>query len=175
MTVRAERVRHFVLEQIELRSEPEPNSGCLIWLGSVSNVGYPRLYAKVDGRSQPFHIHRVLAGVAGGDTSMWALHRCDVKRCVNEKHIYAGDHWDNSRDWSRACAEGRSHGRGPDRHPGRTRARRVPERRDKSVYLHFTGTELAVLEQAAQECGEKLATYTRSCALAGHALRQVQA
>ncbi len=78
------------------RCEPEPNSGCWIWLGGA--------YARTrygNCRILPGYVlahrtaYRLFVGEPGASM---VLHRCDVRRCVNPAHLYLGDHRQNMID-----------------------------------------------------------------------------
>ena len=78
-------------------------NGCLLWGGGASRKGYGRF--KVGGRL--YSPHRVVLENKLGrrlrrdeDT----CHACDVPRCVNPEHLFAGSRLDNVRD---AIAKGR--------------------------------------------------------------------
>lgn len=75
---------------------PEPNSGCLIWLGACDRLGYGLI--KSDGRwRRATHAAMTLAGqhVPPG---MCVLHRCDNAICVNFNHLFIGNRQDNVAD-----------------------------------------------------------------------------
>lgn len=95
-----------IAERLERNSIPEPNSGCLLWLGSVSKTsGHGRM--KIDGRwDGP---HRVAYAEKNGPIppGLDVCHHCDVPSCINDAHLFAGTHQDNMADmW----AKGRGHG-----------------------------------------------------------------
>jgi hypothetical protein len=91
--------------------QPEPNSGCWLWLGGVQSMGYGMLGPKK---------HRVLATRFSYEKykgpipiGLSVLHRCDTPLCVNPDHLFAGTQRDNLRD---AAQKGRTvHG---EQHPG---------------------------------------------------------
>ena len=66
---------------------------CWLWTGALTGKGYGSLSG---GR----YAHRVSYETYKGPVpdGMQVLHRCDVKRCVNPDHLYAGTHADNVRD-----------------------------------------------------------------------------
>lgn len=71
----------------------DPHAGCWLWDGDIS----PRGYALRNRRL----VHRlVLTETAGAapDGKPLALHRCDVRCCINPGHLYWGDATDNSAD-----------------------------------------------------------------------------
>lgn len=87
--------------------EPEPMSGCWLWIGwsDRKGYGYLGLGRKGDGR-MPAHrfsyqLHRGLI-----PAGMHVLHKCDVPSCVNPAHLFLGTHQENMADmWAK--------GRGP--------------------------------------------------------------
>jgi HNH endonuclease len=90
------RVSSTVIERLRAMSMPEPNTGCLLWLGEVHDSGYGRI--SIGGRMR--FVHRVayaawISALPGGQR---VLHRCDQPTCVNPEHLYAGTAKDNIDD-----------------------------------------------------------------------------
>lgn len=103
------------------KTTPEPNSGCVIWLGSIKDNGYGTMW---DGfRHQ--HVHRLSYMLHHGPIpdGLVVCHRCDVRCCVNPGHLWLGTTQDNMDDMMR---KGR---RREGRHDGlrNGRARLTPE------------------------------------------------
>jgi len=76
--------------------EPEPNSGCWLWVGSLARNGYGSFV-----HSHKVHLaHRVSFALSGRplDAGALVLHSCDNPLCVNPDHLRAGTHGDNMRD-----------------------------------------------------------------------------
>jgi hypothetical protein len=82
----------------------EPNSGCHLWLGTISNTA--RRGAKpnyrpvfVSDRRNVF-AYRAAWEAANGAIPAGAsvCHRCDVPLCVNVDHLFVGTQADNIRD-----------------------------------------------------------------------------
>ena len=78
-------------------------SGCRIWLGSVTKgrgwgygVGSPLLQMRFDTR----YVHRVAYLVTGGvvPEGMELDHRCNVRCCINPDHLVLGTPRDNHID-----------------------------------------------------------------------------
>lgn len=81
----------------------EPNTGCLLWGGRLSDKGYPLVSV---GR-KTLRVTRVVLGEKLGrrlDRAELACHTCDVRACCNAAHLFAGTNLDNARD---KCAKGR--------------------------------------------------------------------
>ena len=84
---------------------PEPNSGCWLWLGTLSNNGYgtDAVGSNTDGTRRQSTSHRLACEFAHGaapSVEHQALHKCDVKLCINPAHLYWGTRKDNGRDAS---------------------------------------------------------------------------
>lgn len=75
---------------------PEPFSGCHLWFGAISGVGYGQFW---DGKST-WGAHRfALARHNGGiPKGLIVLHKCDTPLCVNPAHLFLGTNSDNTRD-----------------------------------------------------------------------------
>lgn len=72
---------------LEERSIPEPNTGCLLWLGATSSG-----YAMIMFHNRLFSVPRLILGLGPGEV---ACHRCDQRACIEPKHLYVGSQMDN--------------------------------------------------------------------------------
>jgi hypothetical protein len=64
-----------------------------LWIGACGSSGYPQLTVKdpVTKRAKSLRVHRYVCEQEhgnGGDLN--ALHKCDVKICINPQHLYFG-------------------------------------------------------------------------------------
>lgn len=73
-----------------------PESGCWIWMGSLSNAGYGFFKDQVKLGSAHRASYRMFRGEI--PENLMVLHTCDVKCCVNPNHLYLGDGAQNSKD-----------------------------------------------------------------------------
>ena len=73
-----------------------PESGCWIWTGHYNNLGYGRIKHKY----KFYGAHRISYVVHNGEIpdNLCVLHTCDVRCCVNPKHLFLGAHADNMED-----------------------------------------------------------------------------
>lgn len=84
------------------RVEPEPMSGCFLWLGYRNHRGYGLMWDTNEMRFATRVAWKLHFGEIPNGLSV--LHRCDLTSCVRPEHLFLGTHTDNMRD---AAAKGR--------------------------------------------------------------------
>lgn len=66
---------------------------CWLWTAAVTKAGYGTV--RFCGRATP--ASRVAMILTIGDSSKWALHKCDNQRCCRPSHLQRGTHAENMR------------------------------------------------------------------------------
>lgn len=98
------RNREVEIKKLEQFSCPEPNTGCHLWTGRLSEWGYGILLRTEihNGvkRKKKWYASRYSYFVHNGefDSTKKVLHKCDTPACINPDHLYLGTDADNSRD-----------------------------------------------------------------------------
>lgn len=77
-------------ERFEDKYVPEPNSGCWLWTGYISNNGYGRFGAAEDGRISAAHRFSYQHFCEEIPAGLVVLHSCDTPSCVNPDHLSVG-------------------------------------------------------------------------------------
>lgn len=77
-----------IRQWLDVRSIPEPNSGCFLWLSGLTKAGYGivntgRSYETAHRLSYAVHRGAIPAG-------LHVLHTCDLRCCINPGHLYLG-------------------------------------------------------------------------------------
>jgi len=103
---------------------PEPNSGCWLFTGAVSDRGYGIF--GTGGKTK--RAHRVAFEETYGLLSpdVCVLHRCDTPPCINPDHLWLGSHYDNAMD---KIAKGRH----PEMHGEKNSQARLTEEKARHI------------------------------------------
>lgn len=85
-----------IAERLEAHSIPEPNSGCWLWIGVQNGTGYGGI--KMEKKQK--YAHRVSWESVNGPIpdELEIRHSCDVRCCINPRHMSLGTALDNKRD-----------------------------------------------------------------------------
>ena len=97
------------LKHLKSRTRVDRN-GCWIWTRSFNTNGYGSTSYKGKQTSIPRLIY-ALTNPLENVTGKCICHHCDVRACINPKHLYAGTKLDNARDTVRRNRISRLFGR----------------------------------------------------------------
>lgn len=77
-------------------SKIKKSNGCWLWTGGVSGNGYGYFFLN----KKYTQVHRVAYSLSKGNIpkGLFVCHSCDVKLCVNPKHLWLGTHKENMED-----------------------------------------------------------------------------
>jgi hypothetical protein len=72
---------------------------CWLWTASVTGSGYGQIWESWPVRIRwDAHKYSWILHFGPVPDGLWVLHTCDVKRCVNPKHLYLGTNSRNLQD-----------------------------------------------------------------------------
>jgi hypothetical protein len=83
-------------EKLDFLSIPEPNSGCILWLGHTV-YGYGHMY----WGDRDHRAHRLAWSLKNGrpvPKGRVVCHKCDVRACINPDHLFVDTVEGNNRD-----------------------------------------------------------------------------
>jgi HNH endonuclease/helix-turn-helix, Psq domain len=87
-------------ERMDDWTVPEPNTGCWLWVGAISDKGYAHVGVSADGVYRTLSAAKVNFVRFKGTVPVGVevRHTCDQPCCVNPEHLVLGTHTDNMRD-----------------------------------------------------------------------------
>ena len=85
-----------VEERIESKVTKD-SSGCWLWTGYIDKTNG---YGCITIKRKTKKVHRVSWELVNGSIpkGMCICHHCDVRNCINPKHLFLGTHADNRKD-----------------------------------------------------------------------------
>jgi len=145
----------------------QQETGCWIWLASVTNIGYGRFW--LHGRM--LSAHRVAYELTHGaiPDGRFVLHNCDNCLCVNPAHLYLGTHQQNMADMRERNRQAKGDRHGSRTHPERLAtgemngSRTHPEKRprgEKHARAIYTETQVREIRHMAKN-GRSKASISR--------------
>lgn len=81
--------------------EPEPMSGCWLWMGCARPSGYGWFSRSLPSKREAAHRSSWLLYKGDIPNGMDVLHKCDMPMCVNPAHLFLGTQVDNNLDRDR--------------------------------------------------------------------------
>lgn len=104
-----------IVERLEMLSMAEPNTGCVLYLGTLSSKGYGVLF--VQGKRR--RAHTVAYELARGPIppGLEPDHKCRVRSCINDLHLEPVTHKVNLLRGDTVAARNKSRTHCPQEHP----------------------------------------------------------
>lgn len=132
--------RETLIKRFMDKVQPEPMSGCWLWVGSYNNRGYGILSINNSTKKA----HRVSWDLfrTGSIHGFFVCHKCDVRGCVNPDHLFSGTAKDNKMD---QMAKGRFTPFLGDGHASSKMTEELVIKVRKMARIGFTHSELAAL------------------------------
>lgn len=91
----ANRSRASVAERLERLSVPEPNSGCVLWLGYIDPQGYGRFTVSKERTGKLAHVVAYELAVGPVPAGMELDHLCRNTACIAPWHLEPVTHREN--------------------------------------------------------------------------------
>lgn len=86
----------FTLERVYARVEIQPGEdGCHLWTGHTVS-GYGQI--KAEGKHRYVHVVAYECRHGSLPPGLLVLHKCDIRNCVRDEHLFVGTHQDNADD-----------------------------------------------------------------------------
>ena len=145
-------------ERLAHRSVRDPRTGCILWTGCRNRYGYGYLTVRCGTptgsraatgpaggggvlKRETWLAHRAAWTVSNGPVpdGLIVCHRCDVRACINPKHLFVGSYKQNMADWSAKYGKA---ARRPKPRPANALAAPGPVRADEILRVVFGGEEI---------------------------------
>ena len=79
--------------------EPEPNTGCWLWIGATSQEGYGQVNVNKTRMNAQKYAYLLFVGSVPNRTDV--AHKCDMRSCVNPTHLFLATRKENMQDMVR--------------------------------------------------------------------------